>query len=69
MKTINFNHTKKVLEDIFLDVDSLQLIHMLGVVDDIRILFLRQEFNEVSPLTESLRERIFTLYQKKTKEK
>ena len=62
----NFNHTKKVLKDNFQDVDSEQLIHLLGVIDDLRILFLRQYFNEVCPLTESLRERIFRLYQKKT---
>ena len=62
----NFNHTKKVMKDNFQDVGSEQLIHMLGVIDDLRILFLNQDFNEVNPLTESLRERIFTLYGKKT---
>ena len=57
---------KKVLKDNFQDVDSEQLIHMSGNIDDLRILFLNQDFNEVIPLTESLRERIFTLYEKKT---
>ena len=56
----------KFLKDIFQDVDSEQLIHILGVIDDLRILFLRQDFNEVCPVTESLRERLFTLYGKKT---
>ena len=54
------------MKDIFQDVDSEQLIHMLGVLDDLRILFLNQDYNEVNPLTESLRENIFTLYKKKT---
>ena len=62
----NFGRVKKVLKDNFQDVDLEQLIHMLGVVDDLRILFLNQVFHEVIPLTESLRERIFTLYEKKT---
>ena len=64
----NFNRTKKVLKDNFQDVDSKQLIHMLGVIDESRILFLSHDFNEVCPLTKSLRERISTLYEKKTKE-
>ena len=62
----NFNHTKKVLKDNFQDVDSEQLILILGIIDDLRILFLNQDFNEVNPLTESLRERIVTIYEKKT---
>ena len=41
----NFNQSKKVLKDIFQDVDSEQLIHKLGVIDDLRILFLNQDFN------------------------
>ena len=61
-----FNYTKKLSKDNFQDVDSEQLIHLLGIIDDLRILFLRQDFNEVCPLTELLRERIFTLYEKKT---
>ena len=62
----NFNHTKKVLKDNFEDVDSEQLIQMLGVIVDLRILFLKQDFNENCSLTKSLRERNFTLYEKKT---
>ena len=62
----NFDRVKKVLKDNFQDVDLGQLIHMLGVVDDLHILFLNQDFNEYNPLIESLRERIFTLYEKKT---
>ena len=57
----NFNQTKKVLKDTFQDVELEQLIHMFGVVDDLRILFLNQDFNEVNPLAESLSERISTL--------
>ena len=62
----NFNQTKKALKDNFQDVDSEELIHMLGVFDDLLILLVNQDFNEVNQLTESLRERIFTLYEKKT---
>ena len=62
----NFGRVKKVLKDKFQAVDLEQLIHMLGVVDDLHILFLNQDFNEYNPLIESLRERIFTLYEKKT---
>ena len=62
----NFNHTKKVLKDDFQDVDSKQLIHTLGVIDDLRILFLRQDLTKFVPLTESLREKNFTTYEKKT---
>ena len=62
----NFDGVEKVLQDNFQDVDLGQLIHMLGVVDDLHILFLNQDFNECNPIIESLRERIFTLYEKKT---
>ena len=62
----NFDRVKKVLKDNFQDVDLGQLIHMLEVVDDLHILFLNQDFNEYNPLRESLRGRIFTLYEKKT---
>ena len=61
-----FGRVKKVLKDNFQDVDLEQLIPMLGIVDDLHILFLNQDFNEFNPLIESLRERIFTLYEKKT---
>ena len=62
----NFDRVKKVLKDNFQDVDMGQLIHMLGVVDNLHILFVNQDLNEYNPLIESLRERIFTLYEKKT---
>ena len=55
----NFDRVKKILKDKFQDVD------LLGIVDDLHILFLNQDFNEYNPLIESLRERIFTLYEKK----
>ena len=63
----NFNHNKKVLKDNFQDVDSEQLILMLGFIDDSRILFPKKGFIEVNSLTELLRERIFTVYEKKNK--
>ena len=64
----NFGRVKKVLKDNFQDVDLEQLIHMLGVIEDLHLLFINQDFNEYNPLIESLRERIFTLYEKKTKD-
>ena len=62
----NFNCVKNVLKDYFQEVDSKQLIRTLGVIDDLRILLINQDFNAVVSLIESLRERIFTLYEKKT---
>ena len=62
----NFSRVQTVLTDNFQDVDSEQLIHMLGVIDDLRILFSNQNFNEVCRLLETLREIIFTLFEKKT---
>ena len=56
----------KSFERYFQDVDSEQLIHMLGVIDELRFLFLRQDSNEVCPLTESMGEKLLTLYEKKT---
>ena len=64
----NFDRVINVLKDNFQDVDLEQVIHMLGVVDDSHILFLNQDFNEYDRLIESLREGIFTLYEKKTKD-
>ena len=61
----NFARVKKVLKDNFQEVDFEQVINMLGVVDDLHILFLNQDFDEYNPLIESLREKIFTLYEKK----
>ena len=64
----NFNQSKKILTANFQDVDSEQLIHMLGVIDELRILFLTKNFQEFGPLRESTLERIFTLYENKTTE-
>ena len=61
----NFNRVKNVLTDNFQDTDSEHIIHMLAAVDDLHIIFLRQDFQDFQPLTEALRERIFTLYEKK----
>ena len=62
----NFNHIKKFLKYNFQDVYYEQVIHMLGDIGDLHNLFLNQSFNEVNTLTESLREKIFTLYEKKS---
>ena len=67
-KYTNFNHIKKFLKKSFQDVGYEQVIHMLGDIDDLHNLFLNQSFNEVNTLTESLREKTFTLYGKKTVE-
>ena len=39
---------------------------MLGVIDDLHMIFLRQDFQDLHSLTEALCERIFTVYEKKT---
>ena len=62
----NFNHAKNVLKENFLDEDLEQLVYMLRVLDDLRILFIKQDFNEVALLIESLCQKIFTLYEEKT---
>ena len=62
----NFKPVKNVLTNNFQDTDSEQLIQMLGVIDDLHIIFLRQDFQDFQPLTEALCERIFTVYEKKT---
>ena len=62
----NFNHKKKFLKYSFQDVDYEHVIHLLGDIDNLHILFLNQSFNEVNTLTESVREKIFTLYEKKS---
>ena len=43
----NFNRVENVLTDNFQDMDSEQLIHMLGVFDALHIIFLRQDFQDV----------------------
>ena len=62
----NFNCGKNVLTDNFQDTDSEHLWHMLWVINDLQVIFLRQDFQDVQPLTKALRERIFTLHEKKT---
>ena len=44
----NFGCVKKVLKDNFQDLDLEQLIHMLGVVDDLHILFLNQTLTNIT---------------------
>ena len=62
----NFNCNKKVLTDEFQDINSEKLINMLGVVDDLRILFLTQSFQDNQRLTTDLRDDIYLLFEEKT---
>ena len=48
----------------FQDVDLFELVHILGVIDNLHIRLLRHDFNSES-ITESLRDRIFKLYEQK----
>ena len=57
----NFSRGKNALADNFQDADSEQLLHMLGVIDDLRIPFLRQDVQNVQTLLKALRRRIFFL--------
>ena len=43
----NYDRVKKVLKDKFQDVDLGQLIHILGVVDDLHILFLKPRLSRI----------------------
>ena len=62
----NFNCNKKnVLADEYQDVDSERLIDMLSVVDDLRILFIVEDFHGVGELTSILRGDIFLLVKEK----
>ena len=54
-----FNCIEKVLTDEFQDVSSEKLINMLGVLDDLHILFITQNFQDVRILTNELLEFIF----------
>ena len=57
----NFICIKKVLTDEFQDVNLEKSIYMLGVVDDLRVLFITQTFQHIHSLTNGLREDIFCL--------
>ena len=60
-----FNCIKKVLPDELQDVNSEKLISMLGVVDDLYILFIAQDFHDVQKLTNIVRDDIFVLVKEK----
>ena len=62
-----FNCIKKVLLDEFQDVNAEKLINMLGVVDELYILFITQVFHDVQILTYKLRCDIFLPVKKKLK--
>ena len=61
----NFHCIKKVLSREFQDVNSNKLLNMLGVVDDLYILFLTHDFHNVQTLTDILRGDIFLLFNEK----
>ena len=59
-----FNCNKKVLTREFQDVNSDKLINMLGVVDDLCLLFITQDFHNVQTLTDIFRGDSFFLFKK-----
>ena len=63
----NFNCIQKVLTDEFQDVNSEKLINMLGVLDDLHVLFLTQDFEDVQTLTKVSHDDTFLLLRKKCK--
>ena len=56
-----FRWNKKILMDELQDFKSEKLINMLGVLDNLQILFITQDFQNVQILTDVLREDIFSL--------
>ena len=63
--TEKFSCIKKVLTDEFQDVNSEKLKKMFGVVDDLLIFFIIQDFHDVQILTIILRGDIFLLVKEK----
>ena len=49
-----FNWIKKVLIDEFLEFDSNKLVKKLGVVENLHIVFITQEFQDVQTITKVL---------------
>ena len=66
MKKLNV--LKKVIKDEFQDVNSENLFNLLGVLDDIHILFITQDIRGGEVLNNVLREYFFTLFKEKMKE-
>ena len=60
-----FNCIRKVSTNEFQGLNTEKLINMLGVVDDIHILFITQYFQIVRALTNVLRDDIFLLFSEK----
>ena len=58
---------KKVLTSEFQDIDSEKLINMLGVIDDLYILFITQNSHDIQILTDIIRTDIFLVVKEKWK--
>ena len=56
---------KKVLTIEFQDLDSEKLINMLGVIDDLQILFITQNFHDIQILIKIVRGDLFLLVKEK----
>ena len=59
-----FNNIRKILIDEFNNVDLEKLVEMLATLDDLRLVYLRNDVNDKSSIT-SLTEKIFTMYDQK----
>ena len=55
----SFINIRKVLTIYFQHIDWEQLIYMLSIVENIHILFLRQDFQDIEQLIEDIRENFF----------
>ena len=56
---------KKVLAREFQDLDSEKLINMLGVIDDMQVLFITLNFHDIQILINILRGHFFLLVKEK----
>ena len=61
----NFECVKEVLKNEFLDLNPDIIIISLGLVDDIHIFYLFQDFKNVHLLTDVLYDKIFLLFNEK----
>ena len=67
MNMKNFSCNKKELTSEFQDPDSENLINLLGVIDDLYILFVSQKFHDIQLINNILRCDIFHLVREKWK--
>ena len=57
----NLNGFKKILIDEFQDIDSVKMFIVMGVLDNLRIVLITQDFEDVQKITKVLRDDVFSL--------